>query len=126
MKCTHFPFRTVANVFSFVAEQVGYKNQVVTDIPLTNGTGTIPGPFNPNGMVTPFEPPNTRAQCANPRGRVFVNNNPPINANFFANGQCPQVAFTKNPLVQWNPSVDAKIAEEQAKCQASTLSIDSL
>ncbi|GJJ11145.1 hypothetical protein Clacol_005376 [Clathrus columnatus] len=118
--------KTVANVFSFVAEQVGFRNQVVTNPPLTNGTGTIPGPFNPNGMVTPFEAPNTRAQCANSRGRVFVNNNPPINPNLFANGQCPQVAFSKDPNVQWNPSVDAKIAEEQAKCEASTLSIDSL
>lgn len=118
--------KTLSNVFSFVAEQVGFRNQDVTNIPLTNGTGTFPGPFNPNGDVTPFLPPNTRAQCANPRGKVFVNNNPPVNPNLFDDGQCPQVAFSKDPRVQWNPSVDAQIAAEQAKCAATTLSIDSL
>lgn len=62
----------MANVFEVVAEQTGYTNQVVTDIPLTNLTGTIPGPLNSNPeLVTPYPPPDLSATGAG-GGPVFV------------------------------------------------------
>lgn len=54
-----------------VAERTGYKNLHVTDIPLTNSSGETPGPLNPNGLVTPFPPPNIHAVGAG-GGPVFV------------------------------------------------------
>ncbi|KAH7908253.1 phosphoesterase family-domain-containing protein [Hygrophoropsis aurantiaca] len=50
--------KTVANVFSFVADVTGYKNLDVTDIPLLNITETIPGPLNPEYYVPYLAPTN--------------------------------------------------------------------
>ncbi|KAH7921245.1 hypothetical protein BV22DRAFT_1198325 [Leucogyrophana mollusca] len=50
--------KTVANVFSFVADVTGYKNLDVTDIPLLNITETIPGPLNPQYYVPYLAPTN--------------------------------------------------------------------
>ncbi|KAI0032176.1 phosphoesterase family-domain-containing protein [Vararia minispora EC-137] len=64
----------MANVWSFIADAVGYNNTFVADadIPLTNITGTIPGPLNSNSsFVTPWPAPNTSAVGAG-GGPVFV------------------------------------------------------
>ncbi|KAI6026875.1 hypothetical protein PISMIDRAFT_689508 [Pisolithus microcarpus 441] len=53
--------KTVANVFQFVADVTGYKNNCLkngTDLPLTNITGMIPGPLNPT-YPAPWPAPNT-------------------------------------------------------------------
>ncbi|KIJ30527.1 hypothetical protein M422DRAFT_187036, partial [Sphaerobolus stellatus SS14] len=62
--------RTVSNVFSFVASQTGYENEVVREIPLTNLTGVTPGPLNPD-LPTTWPAPNLKAKCAG-GGKVFV------------------------------------------------------
>jgi len=67
--------RTMANVFDMVAKETHYNNVVVTDIPFTNLTGTIPGPLNVNvALQTPFPPPNIHAKGAG-GGPVFVAKN---------------------------------------------------
>jgi hypothetical protein len=68
-----FPSRTLSNVYSFVATEVGYKNLNITgsNIPLTNLTTTIPGPLNANAsLVTPWPAPNFNATGAG-GGPVF-------------------------------------------------------
>ncbi|KIJ21416.1 hypothetical protein PAXINDRAFT_94998 [Paxillus involutus ATCC 200175] len=53
--------KTVANVFNFVAETIGYKNNDLTassNLPLLNLSGAIPGPLNPQYWV-PYLAPNT-------------------------------------------------------------------
>jgi hypothetical protein len=63
----------MSNVISFVADKVGYKNVNVTgsQIPLTNLSGTTPGPFNPNpSLVTPWPAPDYSAVGAG-GGPVF-------------------------------------------------------
>ena len=62
--------RTVSNVFSFVASQTGYQNAIVNQIPLTNLSGTYPGPLNPD-HTTAWPAPNLKAQCAG-GGKVFM------------------------------------------------------
>ncbi|KAI9438814.1 phosphoesterase family-domain-containing protein [Lactarius indigo] len=64
--------KTLSNVYSFVADATGYKNLDVSpaDIPLTNITGTIPGPLNAQRYV-PFRAPNTSAVGAG-GGPVFT------------------------------------------------------
>jgi len=64
--------KTVSNVYGFVADAVGYQNINVTGnaIPLTNITGTIPGPLNPQFYV-PFAAPNVNASGAG-GGPVFI------------------------------------------------------
>jgi hypothetical protein len=64
--------RTLSNVYSFVAAETGYKNVEVSgaDIPLTNLTGTYPGPLNPK-MLAPWPAPNLCAVGAG-GGPVFV------------------------------------------------------
>ncbi|KAF8589089.1 hypothetical protein K439DRAFT_1405336 [Ramaria rubella] len=65
--------KTMSNVYSLVAEATGYKNMKVTGahIPLTNASGTIPGPLNSNpSLVIPFPPPNFHAAGAG-GGPVF-------------------------------------------------------
>ncbi|ORY66654.1 phosphoesterase family-domain-containing protein [Leucosporidium creatinivorum] len=56
--------KTVSNVYSFVANATGYKNNDLTssstDLPLTNITGTIPGPAN-SAYWTPILAPNVSA-----------------------------------------------------------------
>jgi hypothetical protein len=67
----HFRSRTVNNVYAFVAEQSGYKNNNISgsQIPLFNLSGVQPGPFNPNpSLVTPFPPVNSNAAGASGRG----------------------------------------------------------
>jgi len=66
------PHRTLSNVYSFVANTTGYTNLDVSlaDIPLTNITGTIPGPLNAQYYV-PITAPNTSAVGAG-GGPVFV------------------------------------------------------
>ncbi|KIJ68843.1 hypothetical protein HYDPIDRAFT_107104 [Hydnomerulius pinastri MD-312] len=51
--------KTLANVFSFVASTTSYKNNNLTtdSLPLTNLTGTIAGPLNPDYYV-PYLAPN--------------------------------------------------------------------
>ena len=62
----------MSNVFSIVASATGYTNVDVSgaDIPLTNASGTTPGPLNPN-MYVPFLAPNTSAVGAG-GGAVFT------------------------------------------------------
>jgi len=64
--------KTLSNVFSMVTSATGYQNLNITgaDIPLTNITGTIPGPLNPN-LYVPFTAPNVSAVAAG-GGQVFV------------------------------------------------------
>ncbi|KAL4246952.1 hypothetical protein ABKN59_007690 [Abortiporus biennis] len=64
--------KTMSNVFSFVANVTGFKNQNVTgsSIPLTNASGTTPGPLNPQ-MFIPFTAPNVNATGAG-GGSVFI------------------------------------------------------
>ncbi|KIJ40541.1 hypothetical protein M422DRAFT_49092 [Sphaerobolus stellatus SS14] len=67
--------KTLANVFSMVAERTGYRNLKVVDIPLTNISGKTPGPLNSNiSLQTPFPPPNIHAKGAG-GGPVFVARN---------------------------------------------------
>ncbi|KAI6004493.1 phosphoesterase family-domain-containing protein [Pisolithus orientalis] len=52
---------TLANVFQFVADVTGYKNNGMTNgtnLPLFNITGTIPGPLNPS-YPAPWPTPDT-------------------------------------------------------------------
>ena len=69
----------MANVYSLVAAVTGYQNANVSGskIPLTNITGTIPGPLNPEFFV-PFLAPNLTAVGAG-GGPVFVA--PGLNTN---------------------------------------------
>jgi hypothetical protein len=62
----------MSNVFSFVANATGYTNNALSgaSIPLTNATGTYPGPLNGN-MFVPFLAPNMSAVGAG-GGAVFV------------------------------------------------------
>jgi len=64
--------RTLSNVYSLVADATGYANNKLSgaSIPLTNATGTIPGPLNAN-MYVPFTAPNVSAVGAG-GGSVFV------------------------------------------------------
>ncbi|KAF9229735.1 phosphoesterase-domain-containing protein [Gyrodon lividus] len=65
--------KTVANVFKFVAEATGYQNNNLTassTLPLSNLTGTIPGPLNPQYWV-PYLAPNT-AGTGGGDGPTFV------------------------------------------------------
>ncbi|GJJ11792.1 hypothetical protein Clacol_006030 [Clathrus columnatus] len=117
--------KTMANVLGFVAEATGYKNLVVKNPPTTNDTVAIPGPFSPiASFVTPWEGPDIHAKCANPKGHVYVNNNPPVNPDLYNNGQCPQVAFSSNPLLEWNTEFDAQIIAEQRKFHASSFDFE--
>jgi len=52
----------MSNVYSLVASATGYQNLNVSgaDIPLTNASGTIPGPLNA-AIYLPFTAPNTSA-----------------------------------------------------------------
>ncbi|KAI5987228.1 phosphoesterase family-domain-containing protein [Pisolithus albus] len=64
--------KTVANVFQFVADVTGYKNNGMkngTDLPLTNITGTIPGPLNPT-YPAPWPAPNT--SCIGAGGGGYI------------------------------------------------------
>ncbi|KAH9016791.1 hypothetical protein EDB85DRAFT_2155672 [Lactarius pseudohatsudake] len=63
---------TLSNVYSFIADATGYTNLDVslTGIPLTNITGTIPGPLNVQYYV-PITASNTSAVGAG-GGPVFV------------------------------------------------------
>ena len=62
----------MSNVYSLVADVTGYKNNHISgaSIPLTNLSGTFPGPLNPN-MFTPYPAPNLCAVGAG-GGPVFV------------------------------------------------------
>ncbi|PCH37423.1 hypothetical protein WOLCODRAFT_109837 [Wolfiporia cocos MD-104 SS10] len=66
--------QTMNNVFSFVANVTGWKNNGITAgssaIPLTNLTGDIPGPLNPEYYL-PFTAPDTSAVGAG-GGPVFL------------------------------------------------------
>ncbi|KAI0698952.1 phosphoesterase family-domain-containing protein [Cerioporus squamosus] len=65
---------TLNNVFDFVANVTGWKNNGISgnssSIPLLNITGTIPGPLNVEHYI-PFAAPNTSAVGAGGQG-VFV------------------------------------------------------
>ncbi|TFK82458.1 hypothetical protein K466DRAFT_590500 [Polyporus arcularius HHB13444] len=65
---------TLNNVFEFVANATGWKNNGISgnssSIPLLNITGTIPGPLNVQ-FYTPFTAPNTSAVGAGGQG-VFA------------------------------------------------------
>ncbi|KAH8093090.1 phosphoesterase family-domain-containing protein [Cristinia sonorae] len=76
----------------FVADAVGYKNLNITgnDIPLTNLTGDIPGPLNPEFFV-PFSAPNMNATSAG-GGPVFVA--PTLNLSVTAQTLPPPVNLT--------------------------------
>jgi hypothetical protein len=71
-----YPFlRSMSNVYSFVASATGYTNNALSgaSIPLTNASGTYPGPLNAN-MYVPFVAPNVSAVGAG-GGPVFVASN---------------------------------------------------
>jgi hypothetical protein len=90
--------RTLSNVFSFVANATGYTNVDISGdaIPLTNATGTINGPLNPNQYV-PFTAPNTSAVGAG-GGSVFVS--PGMNTSFTAaNAPAPVNLTQQNKTV---------------------------
>ena len=59
-------------MYSFVAKKTGYVNNKISgsEIPLTNASGTIPGPLNQN-LFVPFLAPNISAVGAG-GGPVFV------------------------------------------------------
>jgi len=77
----HAPYRTLSNVFSFVADATGYTNvNVSSSDVLTNATTTIPGPLNPE-LYVPFTAPNTSAVGAG-GGPVFVASD--LNTSFTA------------------------------------------
>jgi len=80
--------KTLSNVYSLVASVTGYENLNLTGgaIPLTNASGTTPGPLNP-GLYVPFVAPNTTAVGAG-GGSVFMA--PGINTNLTtANAPAP-------------------------------------
>ena len=62
----------MSNVYSFVANATGYVNNNISgsEIPLTNASGTIPGPLNQN-LFVPFLAPNVSAVGAG-GGPVFI------------------------------------------------------
>ncbi|KAF8495811.1 phosphoesterase family-domain-containing protein [Hysterangium stoloniferum] len=64
--------KTMSNVFSVVASATGYTNVNVSiaDIPLTNSSGSTPGPLNAE-LYVPFTAPNASAIAAG-GGKVFV------------------------------------------------------
>ncbi|KAL4246948.1 hypothetical protein ABKN59_007698 [Abortiporus biennis] len=64
--------KTMSNVFSFVADVIGYQNQVVTGsaIPITSASGKNSGPLN-SKLYVPFASPNLNAVGAG-GGPVFV------------------------------------------------------
>ena len=92
--------RTLSNVFSFVAAATNYTNlNVSSDSVLTNATGTINGPLNPNQYV-PFTAPNTSAIGAG-GGPVFIS--PGMNTSFTAAVAPAPVNLTeKNQTVPWS------------------------
>ncbi|KZT65202.1 hypothetical protein DAEQUDRAFT_541675 [Daedalea quercina L-15889] len=97
------------NVFEFVANVTGWKNNGVSgsspDIPLLNITGTIPGPLNPEYYV-PFSAPNTSAVGAG-GGPVFQG--PGLNTALTAASQPAPVNLTAKGLdTPWaqNPGYD--------------------
>ncbi|GAA5873818.1 hypothetical protein JCM1840_002080 [Sporobolomyces johnsonii] len=90
--------KTLANVFSWVANATGYQNngltQQSTDLPLLNITGTLPGPANIQ-YWTPVLAPNTSAVGAG-GGAVFVA--PGTNTSLTSwNAQNLTAAGAKNP-----------------------------
>ena len=82
----------MSNVFSFVASATGYKNVKVSgaDVPLTNASGTTPGPLNPN-MYVPFLAPNISAIGAG-GGPVFIAHG--LNTSLTAANAPPPVNLT--------------------------------
>jgi len=92
--------KTLSNVFSFVAAATGYTNlNVSSDDVLTNATGTIPGPLNPNQYV-PFTAPNTSAVGAG-GGPVFVSSG--LNTSFTAAVAPAPVNLTQaNQTLPWS------------------------
>lgn len=92
--------KTLSNVYSFVANATGYKNLDVSlaDLPLTNITGTVPGPLNVQYYV-PFTAPNTSAVGAG-GGSVFVASN--LDTNFTAASAPAPVNLTaQGETVPW-------------------------
>jgi len=93
--------KTLSNVYSLVANATGYKNLDISaaDIPLTNLTGTIPGPLNAQYYV-PFTAPNTSAVGAG-GGSVFIASG--LNTNFTAASAPAPVNLTaQNETVPWS------------------------
>jgi hypothetical protein len=88
------------NVFSFVANATGYTNNGIqgSQIPLTNASGTIPGPLNAN-LYVPFTAPDAKATCPG-GGSVFVG--PGVNTSFTAATLPAPVNLTaQGKLVPW-------------------------
>jgi hypothetical protein len=86
----------MSNVYSLVANKTGYQNVQVTNIPLTNLSGTYPGPLNQNRYV-PFVAPNMSAVGAG-GGSVFVS--PTLNVNLTsANAPAPMNLTMANKTV---------------------------
>jgi len=92
--------RTLSNVFSFVAAATGYTNvKASSSEVLTNATGTIPGPLNPE-LYVPFTAPNTSAVGAG-GGSVFVA--PGMNTSFTAAVAPAPVNLTQqNKTLPWS------------------------
>lgn len=71
-----FALSRLSDVFNFVANTTGYKNNGLnskSELPLLNLTGNIPGPLNPDYFV-PYLAPNTSATGGGD-GPTFVANN---------------------------------------------------
>jgi hypothetical protein len=88
----------MSNVYAIVAAATGYKNLNLTsaEIPLSNASGTIPGPLNAK-MYVPFLAPNTSAVGAG-GGPVFVA--PGVNTNLnAANAPAPVNLTASGQLV---------------------------
>jgi len=98
--------KTMANVYSLVANKTGYQNLHVTNIPHTNLTGVYPGPLNRN-MYVPFTAPNTSAVGAG-GGKVFVS--PSLNLNLTAsNAPAPVNLTALNETVPASGSASAPV-----------------
>ena len=95
------------NVYSFVADVTGFVNNNISgsEIPLTNISGTIPGPLNQN-LFVPFLAPNLSAVGAG-GGPVFIA--PGLNTSLTtANAPAPVNLTALNEMVPASgPDTDA-------------------
>ncbi|KAF8228080.1 hypothetical protein L208DRAFT_1404505 [Tricholoma matsutake] len=78
--------KTLSNVYSFIASETGYKNNNISgaSIPLTNLSGTYPGPLNPK-LYAPYAAPNYCAVGAG-GGPVFVPGQQQHGSGYYQNG----------------------------------------
>ena len=105
-------------MYSFVANATGYVNNNISgsEIPLTNASGTIPGPLNQN-LFVPFLAPNVSAVGAG-GGPVFIA--PGLNTSLTtANAPTPV------NLTALNETVPASGADTDAPTSTAPSSVNS-